>query len=140
MRALRTVALVVVIASPACAGRDLVRDVATYADRVADVMTQLQSSAEKFHDAGILPDEEYQEYLKAAEPVAEAGVKLTQAIQVYEGAPSEETEAVVLAALDSLDLLLPSLFEPLNTSEFRAEVVKIVLETQKLILQIRGDA
>lgn len=140
MRRLAIPVLCVVLVAPGCAARqDDVRTAAVYADQVATVMTQLQASAERFHTEGILPDEEYQAYLRVAETAATAGLQLSQAIQVYEQGASDDAGQQVLAALDVLDTLLPQLFEPLNTPAFRSEVVELVLELQKLLTTIRGD-
>lgn len=146
MRAITPLVLVVVMSAPGCATRDQTRQIAVYTDRVADVMTQLQDSAERFHATKrpdgqpVLPDDEYQAYLRVAEKVADRGVKVSQAIQAYEARPSDETQAELLAGLDALNLALPELFDALNTSEFRTEVIRLVIEAQKLIHNIRGDA
>lgn len=135
----RLMLVVLIVGSASCAARDPVRSVAIYTDTVANVMLQLQDSAEFAHDQQLIGDAEFQAYLRAAEPVAEAGLKLSQAIQVYEMNKTEEARGQVLAALDALSVLLPSLFDSLETGELRTKIGELVTELMKLINTIRGD-
>lgn len=141
------VALFLIVASlafTACAGRAVGPQVApAISYDIADKLEAIQEIAESLNRNDVLSDTNYSQVLNVLEQANVAGKSYNTALGAYYAATStsdkEGWAQKANAALDTLVLLLPQIFDPVESEEARTNLSQVIGETYKFILIMRAE-